>query len=262
MRAQGWLFISLGLLAAAFVSRHSAGQDQPLRPVRPLTVLFLGNSYTYANDLPGMIAALAEAAGGQKIETAQYTPGGYTLQRHFLDGRAVPMIAGRKWDVVVLQEQSLVPVVDPKQMDAFGRRLHEQVQKQGAKTLLFLTWARQNKPDMQSALNDAYFALARALNAPVAPVGAAWANALQADPQLALHAKDGSHPSAQGSYLAACVFYATLLDKSPEGLPAELRKGGKTLVKLDHATAKRLQTIAWEAVRNAAPRKPTSTSPR
>jgi len=74
-----------------------------------LHVLFIGNSYTYVNDLPGTLAALAEAGGGVKIEHEQVTPGGCSLEKHFKDGDAVQKIQARKWDAVVLQEQSQMP---------------------------------------------------------------------------------------------------------------------------------------------------------
>jgi hypothetical protein len=90
--------------------------------------------------------------------------------------------------------------------------------------------------------------IARELGATVAPVGVAWKKALVADPKLVLHQADKSHPNPRGSYLAACVFYATLLDKSPLGLPGELRRGWKTLVQIPPEEAKRLQEIAWQTV--------------
>jgi hypothetical protein len=83
-------------------------------------------------------------------------------------------------------------------------------------------------------------------------VGIAWQQALAADFKFSLYAPDGSHPSPEGSYLAACVFYATLLGKSPEGLPAQVKKGRQVLVKLDPAIARRLQTIAWKTVKGKA----------
>jgi len=43
---------------------------------------------------------------------------------------------------------------------------------------------------------------------------------MAADPKLVLHQADNSHPNPKGSYLAACVFYTTLLDRNPVGLPA------------------------------------------
>jgi hypothetical protein len=89
--------------------------------------------------------------------------------------------------------------------------------------VLYLTWARQNAPETQDALNTATYAIAEEIGARVVPVGLAWQaaikrRALQKDKTHELYDKDGSHPSQAGSYLAACVFVATLLDQSPVGL--------------------------------------------
>ncbi|HUT11998.1 MAG TPA: DUF4886 domain-containing protein [Thermoguttaceae bacterium] len=245
--------VALVVLSACI--RTSSAEEEPLR------VLFIGNSYTYCNDLPGMIAGLAEAAGARKIEVHSSVSGGCTLERHFTQENAVEKIRGQKWDAVVLQEQSTRPVLEPNTMHEFARKLHAEIQEQGAETVFFLTWARQHKPEMQDALNDAYFGIAGQLGATVAPVGVAWKNALAADAGLVLHAKDQSHPNPAGSYLAACVFYATLLEKSPVGLPAEIKRNGKVLSKLDPGLAARLQAIAWKTVQNAASAEDSSENP-
>jgi hypothetical protein len=215
---------------------------------RPLRVFFIGNSYTFVNNLPGVLAGLADAAGGRKIQTAQYTPGGWTLEAHFKDGKAVAAMSQGEWDVVVLQDHSLMPVGNPALTREFAAKLDAAIKDRGAKTVFYLTWARRNNPAMQEKLTETYFGIAKQLKARVAPVGIAWQRALKEDPKLVLHAPDGSHPSVEGSYLAACVFYATLLGKSPEGLPAEVKKGGKTILTLDPQVARRLQTIAWRTV--------------
>ena len=79
----------------------------------------------------------------------------------------------------------------------------------------------------------------------------AWKKALAQNPKLVLHQGDKSHPAFKGSYLAACVFYATLLGKSPVGLPGELTKGGKVLGRVEPGEAKMLQEIAWQTVQEA-----------
>jgi hypothetical protein len=88
----------------------------PNAPSTPLKVLFIGNSYTSVNDLPAMVAAMAEAAGGRKIEVDRHLVGGCTLEKHVKDQKAIDKIRAKKWDVVVLQEQSLRPVVDRRAM--------------------------------------------------------------------------------------------------------------------------------------------------
>ena len=252
----------------------------------PMKVLFIGNSYTYVNDLPSLVVGFADAAGGRKIETDQRLPGGYTFQQHVKGSKAIEKIRERKWDVVVLQGHSLETILNREAMQQYARILDAEIKKQGAKTIFYLTWARQNIPQMQDGadpvtspdyaramyqmsgakkvgleqwcgqhkaglvggIDGAYFDIADELNATVAPVGMAWKKALSADPKLVLHQPDKSHPNPTGSYLAACVFYATLFDKSPVGLPAELKKGNRVLVQVAPDEAVALQKIAWQTV--------------
>ncbi|MCY2986757.1 MAG: hypothetical protein NTY19_02700, partial [Planctomycetota bacterium] len=58
-----------------------------------------------------------------------------------------------------------------------------------------------------------------------------------------------SHPNPTGTYLAACVFYATLLDANPVGLPGKVTHGENVLANIPDDQAKRLQKIAWAAVK-------------
>jgi hypothetical protein len=238
-------FVALCLLASgAFgCSRATSAADG-----KPLRVLFIGNSYTYVNDLPGMLTELSRARAGQVIETGQDTPGAYTLQQHAEDGKAAAAIGGQQWDYVVLQEQSQVPFMSPATMADGATKLDACIRSDHARTLFYLTWARLAQPEKQSAINRAYFDCAEKLHARVAPVGAAWQRVRKAKPELSLYADDGSHPSPAGTYLAACVFYAALLDKSPEGLPAKVSHEGNVLADLDAADARLLQATAWRTV--------------
>ena len=120
-----------------------------------------------------------------------------------------------------------------------------------AKTTDLETWLQQQRTGLAGGLNGAYLDIAKELGAEVAPVGIAWKMALNADPPFVLHRSDKSHPNPTGTYLAACVFYATLLDKSPVGLPDEVKQGDKVLVSIPGDQAKRLQEIAWEAFTHA-----------
>ena len=88
-------------------------------PPAPLKVLFIGNSYTSVNDLPAVVAGLAEAAGGRKIKADRHLVGGCTLEKHVKDQKAIDKIRSARWDVVVLQEHSLRPVIDRQSMHEY-----------------------------------------------------------------------------------------------------------------------------------------------
>ena len=50
----------------------------------------------------------------------------------------------------------------------------------------------------------------------VMPVGIAFENAYHVNPNIKLHKEyDGSHPNLLGTYLAACVVYASITQESP-----------------------------------------------
>ena len=143
------------LLASAVLLIAQApvvGQDTPQAALK---VLFVGNSYTSVNDLPALVVGLAEAAGGRKIEVDRHLVGGCTLEKHVKDQKAIDKILAAKWDVVVLQEHRLRPVIDRQAMHEYARLLDAEIKKQGAKTVFYLTWARQHIPNMQAGADPA-----------------------------------------------------------------------------------------------------------
>ena len=178
------------------------------------------------------------------MRVAQETPGGYTLQQHWKAGNALAQIRSHRWDYVVLQDQSQVPLLNLRSMNEYARKFQAEIRRQGARTILYQTWAPQRQPADQSAISRAYERLSKELPAQLAPVGNAWKAALSADKNLVLHDQDGRHPNSSGTYLAACIFYATIYGQSPVGLP-----GG--MVGLTDVEARRLQTIAWKSVEEA-----------
>ena len=201
-----------------------------------LRVLFLGNSYTYDNDLPVLLRDLS-ASGDRPVETDQYAPGGYTLMQHSTDPAGLAKVALGSWDYVVLQEQSQIPTIEywrDSSMYPAARGLDSAITSLGQRTCFFMTWGRRyggiqtwnghSSPDfvdffhMQESLRTAYTRIAEELPAELAPVGMGWARARTLNPDVDLWQADNSHPTVRGSYLAACVFFATLFDTTPVGL--------------------------------------------
>jgi hypothetical protein len=191
-----------------------------------LRVLFLGNSYTYVNDLPGTFAALARA-GGHRVEVGMVAAGGETLAGHVASADTTARLQPGRWDVVVLQEQSEIPAdAHARQggMEPAAATLAATIRGIGARPVLFETWAHEGGwPEdglagydvMQAAIDAGYDEASAALSVPVVPVGAAWSAAHTARPDLPLWQSDGSHPTLEGTWLAAAVFYAALLGADP-----------------------------------------------
>jgi len=184
-----------------------------------LNVLFIGNSFTARNDLPGLIARLAEASG-HHFQHQLISAGGASLRTHWNKGHAQNRIKDGDFDYVVLQEQSTLPVKNATRMHENVRLFDQVIRAAGAKTALYMTWARQHAPQTQRAITEAYETIGREIGATVIPVGLAWQKFIAGCKPPVLHDKDKSHPTLAGSYLAACVFYAVMFTGSPIDLDA------------------------------------------
>jgi hypothetical protein len=187
-------------------------------------VLFIGNSFTARNDVPEMIASMA-ARRGRAMRHQLVSAGGASLQRHWNKGDALEAIRTGGHDLVVLQEQSTLPIKSPQRMRDAVMLFHQAIHAARAETVLYMTWARQHSPQSQEAITRAYVSIGREIGAHVAPAGIAWEVFLKDERRprhIVLHDRDGSHPTRAGSFLAACVLYGTLFADSPVGIDITL----------------------------------------
>lgn len=242
-------------------------------------VLFVGNSYIYYNNLHEIVEAISVALDGPRLQTEAHTHGGFSLRQHFEDGHVAAMLrrgapSGDPWNVVVLQEQSTLGtrsrqglLGDPADFHSAARELDALIDAAGSRSFLYMTWAKERHPAQIEDLSKAYVEAGKMTGATVAPVGLAWARVREERPDLVLFQNDGSHPSASGSYLAACVIYSQITGRTAEGAPTEISgslwgdantrtrlrsaappDGNIELVSLDSEVAHYLQRTAWEVV--------------
>ena len=183
-----------------------------------MRILFLGNSFTFFNDLPQMVADLLGAEVGRSLR------GGAYLSQHLdpadeLYALTHRLLTEEKWDYVVLQDQSRGPITNPVEFQQAIAGLCPLIRAAGAKPVLYETWAYEEGSDtlastgmtfeaMQQALMDGYLAAAQANNALIAPVGQAFNAARHAAPLY--DENDHYHPSAIGSRLAAETIAAVI----------------------------------------------------
>ena len=182
-----------------------------------MKVLFIGNSYTYYNDLPGEFAKIC-AENGVSAETEMIAAGGYTLAHHASPGndcgRRVREIAekGESFDFIVVQEQSVRPAESP---EAFYKSLSDFIvllRGTGAQFVLYETWGRADgsetltshgwtHEEMQARLFASYSQAARENGCLLAPCGESFSQAYRRGEEVFV--ADGSHPSPLGTHIAA-----------------------------------------------------------
>lgn len=217
----------LSLIILFFILLVAACKPASLPEVEePINILFIGNSYTFVNEMPEIFAELAEL-GEHNVKVTTLAKAGYSLDDHVQDPQTRRLIRDENWDYVILQEKSSLPVLDIELMAQGVSQLIELAADQNSETILFMPWAYQSGfPEagladyqaMQSKVAETYLDLGQDFDISVAPVGIAWQKLLENEPELDLWNPDGSHPTWRGSFLAASTFYALLFQESPAGL--------------------------------------------
>ena len=242
MKAFRSYFLLLTVLAVGCASRATA-QSQELR------VLFIGNSLTYSNDLPAIVAALAEASQQKLFSYKTIALPNFSLEDHWNQGDAQKAIAKDKWDVVVLQQGPSGLPESRESLLEYTRRFAKAIRAVGARPALYQVWPSAARFNDFPRVMESYKLAAEEVGGLLLPVGAAWRAAWNRKSKLPLYAEDQFHPSAMGSYLAALVLYEKLFEKSPLGLPANLKLRSKMLAKiaLSKEQADLLQAAAMEA---------------
>lgn len=209
------------------------GEDMP-------EVLFVGNSLTAANDLPSMMAALAEADGAD-FPYAVQAISGFGLGDHWDTGLA-DAIARLSPDVVVLQQGPSSLPSSREYLLEWTDRIADVVSANGGRSALFMVWPEAERAGAFDDVRAHYAEAATLVEGIFIPAGETWRAAWTREPALPLYAPDGFHPSRTGSAAAAITIWAMLRGGPGEPLPCR----AETLV--DAATAELLCEAMREAV--------------
>jgi len=206
----------------------------------PVKVLFLGNSFTNANNTPELVKSFSESAGVPMIVQARMPGGCYVKYEpqgpfaHANNEEVYAMIRSTKWDYLVIQdnqgffvgpvESEFAPIGHVTEGHAQLRDSLLQVNP-CAKVILFSGWVdaypMEWAPELGLATaqeaNTRVFQRYQYLNEDIdqiiAPIGIAWNYVLDSMTSVNLFSADNSHPSYEGSYLAAATIFTTITRK-------------------------------------------------
>ncbi len=194
------------------------------------SVLFIGNSFTFYNDMPGLFKEIATSKG-KTVYTDTAVTGGKDLKFHSERERTYELIKSRKWDFVVLQGHSNEFAQPDSKVDTltypFAKKIIDSIRTYSkcSRILFYMTWGYKNGnpkwkaiasfDSMQYRIERQYLRFADKLHTGVSPVGMVWKEVRTFNPEINLYAEDRFHPILTGSYLSACTFYTTIFGETP-----------------------------------------------
>lgn len=207
-------------------------------------ILFVGNSYIFGGDVPGMVEAMAASASPPSdYHTRMIAKPDYRLFQHVEEGEAQKELATGIWDDVVLQEQSSGAFTNAAiaRMGEGMAALAEAAQPSQTQVLLYAHWPPDFVPAADRAqaierIERVYADQAQKTGGKVVRIGALWQAAWD-DGMTGLYAPDGHHASPLGAYAAALAVLVSLGDVDPATITWEPPG-------IDPGTAARLRALA------------------
>jgi len=212
-----------------------------------ISLLFMGNSHTSVNDIPGMVAAIVRVMRPNVSVSSVEAPGWLFLDERLADEASVRLLREGRWNFVVLQAQKYSSSGQFTYSTSEAESWVRMTRAVNAVPILFPEWPRRGVAETQR-IYDLHVSIARREPACVAPIGQAWDLALSRHPELVLHDADGNHSAPAGAFLAALVIATTITGTSPVQLPFLQQ------LPVDAQTQAKLRAVAAETVLAVSPR--------
>lgn len=215
----------------------------PLSAQKETSVLFIGNSFTFMNDMPFTFKSIAESKG-KKVYVDTVVEGGKNFNYHASQPETFAAIKSRKWDYIVIQGHSNELAQPDSKVDQltypYAKIIVDSIRENNpcAEVVLYMTWGyKYGNPrwspissydSMQYRIKNQYFRFADLLNARISPVGEVWKTIRTNYSGINLYDPDNQHPSPEGSYVSACTFFAGIFGESPVQNTAKVNLDEKT----------------------------------
>ncbi|MCW5912928.1 MAG: SGNH/GDSL hydrolase family protein [Cyclobacteriaceae bacterium] len=198
MRRFSWLW--LGMCCALCAQQPDAARTR---------ILFVGNSLTYTNNLPQLVKE-AGVKNNVRIQADMLAYPNYALEDHWNDGELQKLIAGGKYDYVIVQQGPSSQADGKAMLLEYGGRIKLLCDKHQAKLAFYMVWpARVNYHTFPGVIAN-YTLAASETNSVLCPVGEVWKAHFDATGDFSYYGPDGFHPSLAGSQRAAEIIFESL----------------------------------------------------
>ncbi len=176
------------------------------------SILFIGNSLTYTNNLSELVKSSAKLKG-IIIATEMIAFPNYAIIDHWNDGVVQEQIASKKYDFVIIQQGPSSQSWGREILIEYGKKFSELCKENDTKLSYFMVWPSLTNYHTFDGVIKNYRDAASINNAILCPVGEVWKEYFDTTNNFDYYSPDGFHPSLKGSQVAADVIVKRLLGK-------------------------------------------------
>jgi len=172
-----------------------------------LAILFIGNSLTYTNDLPGVLRDMLRKNGIDHVFVESIAEPNFGLEDHWIREKTRNRITSAKWDYVVMQQGPSASNEGRTSLIGYSEEFAPLIRAAGAVPALYMVWPEDARRFDFAGVRISYLAAADSVDGLFLPSGAAWEEYWNRGGNIPLYGSDGFHPSPEGTYLAASVMW-------------------------------------------------------
>ena len=175
-----------------------------------ITILFIGNSLTYTNNLPELVKKSAKLQGIE-IDFKMIAFPNYAIIDHWNDGEVQKLIASKKYDFVIIQQGPSSQNNGRNMLIEYGKKYSSICELNNTKLCYFMVWPSLNYYHTFDGVIKNHKDAASINNSVLLPVGEVWKDYFDRTDDFQYYSSDGFHPSLKGSQIAAKVIVEYLL---------------------------------------------------
>jgi len=225
-----WLHPVRPLVLAALVFAAACGKDALAPANMGISVLFVGNTYSAINDLPGVVEALLDSAGPRPNHTEGEILIGLALKDHWVLGTGKDFIDKGGWSYVIMQQGPSVGT-GHSSLVQYAKLFAQEIRAVGAKPALWEVWPIPETLADFDRISASYQAAADSMGGIFVPAADTWQKAWSVAPSLKFYQDDQATASPLGTYALAITIAAELAHKDPDVFPDAVNtRSGETIV--------------------------------
>lgn len=175
------------------------------------TILFIGNSLTYTNNLPQLLEKTAKRKG-MSVKTKLIAHPNYAILDHWNDGVVQKEIASKNYDYVIIQQGPSSQVFGKSILLDYGKRYSELCKENNTKLCYFMVWPSRTYYSTFDKVIKNHTEAAQLNDAILLPVGEVWKTHFDTTKNFDYYSSDGFHPSIKGSQVAAEIIFKYLFE--------------------------------------------------
>lgn len=195
------------LVSIVFVILNTSYRETTQRQV---SILFVGNSLTYTNNLPELVASLARNHN-IKTKTEMLAFPNYGLIDHWNEGKLQKLLTTKHYDYVVVQQGPSSQAEGRAMLLEYDKKIKQLCDKNGSKLAFYMVWPSKAYYHTFDGVIRNHKDAAQATNALLCPVGEVWKAYFDTTQDFSYYGPDQFHPSLVGSQVAAQVIFNSLI---------------------------------------------------